>query len=229
MSTLAAIDFRVFDGEVIDLEQRRGRRTAVTTRSTGQAWAPAPGRQDPRAGKEAKPPRGQRASRHGDCSPIPAQPPHRTAGLSAPVTAQGDDVTSPYTAPQPPRPVPRWTRKRHVLPALGPAFLIGLGAGSGSKADDARPASATPQPTATVTTTMTATAEAEPAPPPHPEAARLPQPDRVRGEALRRPGSDRTSEPETTSTRSDQLVSHSRTAGEPHHGPCAALIDRPTP
>ncbi|MFJ3979429.1 hypothetical protein, partial [Streptomyces sp. NPDC090021] len=28
------------------------------------------------------------------------------------------------------------------------------------------------------------------------------------------PGSDRTSEPETTSTRHDQLVSHSRTAGE---------------
>ncbi|MFF6946729.1 LysE family transporter, partial [Streptomyces lavendulae] len=31
----------------------------------------------------------------------------------------------------------------------------------------------------------------------------------------RQPGSHRTSEPETTSTRSDQLVSTSRTAGEP--------------
>ena len=30
------------------------------------------------------------------------------------------------------------------------------------------------------------------------KTARLSQPDRVRGEALRRPGSDRTSEPETT-------------------------------
>ncbi|MGW3875548.1 hypothetical protein ACWEC4_42300, partial [Streptomyces sp. NPDC005055] len=31
----------------------------------------------------------------------------------------------------------------------------------------------------------------------------------------RQPGSDRTSEPETTSTRPDQLVNHSRAAGEP--------------
>ncbi|MEV8057118.1 integrase core domain-containing protein [Streptomyces antimycoticus] len=51
--------------------------------------------------------------------------------------------------------------------------------------------------------------------PPHPETARLPQPDRVRGETLRQPGNGRTSEPETTSTRPDQLVSHPRTAGEP--------------
>ena len=52
-------------------------------------------------------------------------------------------------------------------------------------------------------------------PSPHPETARLSQPDRVRGEALRRPGSGRTSELETTSTRPDQPVSHTRAAGEP--------------
>ncbi|MFF0087902.1 hypothetical protein ACFYR1_51140 [Streptomyces canus] len=34
----------------------------------------------------------------------------------------------------------------------------------------------------------------------HPKAPRLPQPHRVRRETLRRPGSGRTSEPETTST-----------------------------
>ncbi|MFI7301233.1 hypothetical protein [Streptomyces sp. NPDC050121] len=33
--------------------------------------------------------------------------------------------------------------------------------------------------------------------------------------ALRQPGNGRTSEPETTSTRPDLLVSHSRAAGEP--------------
>ncbi|WP_443059159.1 IS3 family transposase [Streptomyces sp. NBC_00496] len=49
-----------------------------------------------------------------------------------------------------------------------------------------------------------------------PKAPRLPQPHRVRREALRRPDNGRTSESETTSTRPDPLVSHSRAAGEPH-------------
>lgn len=49
-------------------------------------------------------------------------------------------------------------------------------------------------------------------PPPHPGTARLAQSDRVRGDALRRPGSGRTSETETTPTRPDQLASRSRAA-----------------
>ncbi|MBK3574320.1 IS3 family transposase [Streptomyces sp. MBT65] len=52
--------------------------------------------------------------------------------------------------------------------------------------------------------------------PAHPETARLPQSSRVRGEALRRPGTGQTNEPETPSTRPDQLISTSRTPGEPH-------------
>src|SRR5688500_814557 len=56
--------------------------------------------------------------------------------------------------------------------------------------------------------------------PTHPETARPPQPDRVRGEALRRAGNGRTSESETPSTRPDQLISTSRTPGEPQ---CAFL------
>lgn len=51
--------------------------------------------------------------------------------------------------------------------------------------------------------------------PTDPEAARLPQPHRVRGEAPRRPSGGRSSEPEHPSTRSDQLISTSRTPGEP--------------
>lgn len=75
-------------------------------------------------------------------------------------------MTNPYTAGG--RTAPKWARKRYVLPALGLAFLIGIGAGgedSGVKAD-AKPLAAEARPSATVTATVTATpsAEAEPAP-----------------------------------------------------------------
>lgn len=67
--------------------------------------------------------------------------------------------------PQLPRSTPRWARKRYVLPALGFAFFLGIGAGSSgadTTTDDAKPAAARPGPTVTVTTT--ATAKAKPAP-----------------------------------------------------------------
>ncbi|MEU1199903.1 excalibur calcium-binding domain-containing protein [Streptomyces sp. NPDC005813] len=85
-------------------------------------------------------------------------------------------MTNPYTTPQPPnapppdatpagRTVPRWARKRYVLPALALAFFIGIAAGTGDpKKDDAKPASAKPRPTVTVTATATETADPEPAP-----------------------------------------------------------------
>ncbi|MEV7034656.1 excalibur calcium-binding domain-containing protein [Streptomyces sp. NPDC093272] len=77
-------------------------------------------------------------------------------------------MTNPYTAPQPTRPAPRWARKRYVLPALGLAFFLGIGAGA-SGGDDKKPvADDKPQPaaTATVTATATATETAEPEPAP---------------------------------------------------------------
>lgn len=46
-----------------------------------------------------------------------------------------------------------------------------------------------------------------------------PQPRRVRRAALRRTGSDRTSEPETPPTCPDQLISPSRATGEPQSAP----------
>ncbi|MDX3314189.1 transposase domain-containing protein [Streptomyces sp. ME08-AFT2] len=56
------------------------------------------------------------------------------------------------------------------------------------------------------------------------------QPHRVRGEALRQPGDGRTGEPEPPSTRPDQLVSTSRTAGEPHSPmTCASGSPWPSP
>lgn len=75
-------------------------------------------------------------------------------------------MTNPYTAGG--RTAPKWARKRYVLPALGLAFFIGMGASgedSGAKAD-AKPLAAEARPSATVTATVTATpsAEAEPAP-----------------------------------------------------------------
>lgn len=52
-------------------------------------------------------------------------------------------------------------------------------------------------PRSTSRSSSTSTVSTTPA---HPETARLPQAGRVRGEALRRSGTDRTSEPETPST-----------------------------
>ncbi|MER5936825.1 excalibur calcium-binding domain-containing protein [Streptomyces sp. NPDC001928] len=85
-------------------------------------------------------------------------------------------MTNPYTTPPMPgqpgqsvRPGPKWARKRYVLPALGLAFFVGLGAGGASGEDakniEAKPKAASPQPTVTITTTTTAPAEEpEPAP-----------------------------------------------------------------
>ncbi|CAM5659553.1 excalibur calcium-binding domain-containing protein [Streptomyces pilosus] len=72
--------------------------------------------------------------------------------------------SNPYTAPS--RPAPKWARKRYVLPALGFAFFLGIGAGASDAQpkDDAKPTAAKAQPTATVTATMTTTAPPEPAP-----------------------------------------------------------------
>lgn len=75
-------------------------------------------------------------------------------------------MTNPYTSTPT---APKWARKRYVLPALGLAFLLGIGAGGASgeesKNTEAAPKAASPQPTVTVTATTTAPAEApEPAP-----------------------------------------------------------------
>ncbi|CAL9342672.1 hypothetical protein C1708_31390 [Streptomyces sp. DH-12] len=76
-------------------------------------------------------------------------------------------MTDPYTPGG--RTAPKWARKRYVLPALGLAFFVGIGAGAtddGSAKGDAKPLAAEARPTATVTATTTAapTAEPEPAP-----------------------------------------------------------------
>ncbi|MFF3612933.1 hypothetical protein [Streptomyces sp. NPDC002580] len=74
-----------------------------------------------------------------------------------------------------PRPAGRWARKRFVLPAIGFAFFLGLGAGGsdnsdtvGKTGDTTKVAAdkARPTPTVTVTTTATATATAKPEPAP---------------------------------------------------------------
>jgi hypothetical protein len=59
--------------------------------------------------------------------------------------------------------------------------------------------------------------------PTHPRTARLPQPHRIRGAVLRRPGDGRTSEPEHPSTRLGQLISTSRTTGEPQRSETTGL------
>ncbi|MYW62665.1 hypothetical protein GTY65_01010 [Streptomyces sp. SID8379] len=73
-------------------------------------------------------------------------------------------MTSPYT------PVPRWARKRIVIPVVGVAFLLGgaLGtAGDGGQDNGStKVAASRPQPTATVTATATATESARPEPAP---------------------------------------------------------------
>ncbi|WP_329374710.1 IS3 family transposase [Streptomyces sp. NBC_01483] len=51
-------------------------------------------------------------------------------------------------------------------------------------------------------------------------------PIELRGEALRRPGNGRTNEPETPSTRSEQLISTSHTPGEPDGDTAAATSQR---
>lgn len=83
----------------------------------------------------------------------------------------------PPPGPPAPRPAPKWARKRFVLPALGVAFIIGVGsagaAGQDSNAakpvanDKVRPAAtvtATATATVTATPTVTETAKPEPAP-----------------------------------------------------------------
>ncbi|MER6569536.1 DUF3761 domain-containing protein [Streptomyces sp. NPDC001093] len=73
-------------------------------------------------------------------------------------------MSDPYAMPpQPPiRTAPRWARKRYVLPAIGLAFFLGVGAGGTARNNgtDAKPAADKVKPTATVTATVTATATA---------------------------------------------------------------------
>ncbi|MCX3059562.1 DUF3761 domain-containing protein [Streptomyces beihaiensis] len=79
-------------------------------------------------------------------------------------------MSNPYTMPSQPlvRTAPKWARKRYVLPAMGLAFFVGIGAGASGQHNgaDAKPASDKVQPAATVTVTATATetAAAKPAP-----------------------------------------------------------------
>ncbi|MEV8596097.1 excalibur calcium-binding domain-containing protein [Streptomyces sp. NPDC052012] len=77
-------------------------------------------------------------------------------------------MTSSYMPPPPipGRPAPKWARKRYVLPALGLAFFLGIGAGASDSQpkDDTKPLSARPTTTVTETVTATPTARPEPAP-----------------------------------------------------------------
>ncbi|MFE1884169.1 DUF3761 domain-containing protein [Streptomyces diastatochromogenes] len=82
-------------------------------------------------------------------------------------------MSNPYTMPpQPPQPpvhsAPRWARKRYVLPVIGLAFFLGVGAGSNghNNGTDAKPAADKVRPTATVTAAATATETATPDPAP---------------------------------------------------------------
>ena len=79
-------------------------------------------------------------------------------------------MANPYTPPAAGRPAPKWARKRYVLPALGLAFFIGIGADASSEPpkDDAKPAAAKAAPSATVTATATATVTASPTAKPKP-------------------------------------------------------------
>ncbi|MEU4009166.1 excalibur calcium-binding domain-containing protein [Streptomyces pseudogriseolus] len=76
-------------------------------------------------------------------------------------------MTNPYLPPAG-RTAPKWARKRYVLPALGLAFFIGIGANAedSSAKDDAKPLAAKPRPTVTATATVTATPTADPEPAP---------------------------------------------------------------
>lgn len=83
-----------------------------------------------------------------------------------------------YYQPQPPfqpppaptRPAPKWARKRFVLPALGLAFILGIGSAGAEESPKTTKSVADTKPLPTATTTVTATATAtetakpEPAP-----------------------------------------------------------------
>ncbi|WP_046728798.1 excalibur calcium-binding domain-containing protein [Streptomyces humi] len=77
-------------------------------------------------------------------------------------------MTNPYNMPQPTGSIPKWARKRVVLPALAVAFVVGIAAGGSG--DDGKRAVADdkPRPTATATVTATATATETAAPEPAP-------------------------------------------------------------
>jgi hypothetical protein len=78
--------------------------------------------------------------------------------MSNPYNTSGSVPSAPIPGPAPDRQGPRWARKRFVLPAIGLAFVLGLGIGDGGQADGRDPVSADPRPTTTVTATATATA-----------------------------------------------------------------------
>ncbi|WPO70180.1 excalibur calcium-binding domain-containing protein [Streptomyces sp. KN37] len=76
-------------------------------------------------------------------------------------------MANPYPAPPASRPAPKWARKRFVIPGVGLAFFIGLGAGlgdDGSTTTKAAAKEARPTVTATVTATATKTLKPKPAP-----------------------------------------------------------------
>ncbi|WP_437107621.1 excalibur calcium-binding domain-containing protein [Streptomyces flaveolus] len=79
-------------------------------------------------------------------------------------------MTNPYTTPQQPplRTAPKWARKRYVLPTIGLAFFLGIGAGASDQntGSRAKPAADKVRATATVTATATATETVTPEPAP---------------------------------------------------------------
>ncbi|MFF7469001.1 excalibur calcium-binding domain-containing protein [Streptomyces sp. NPDC008092] len=77
-------------------------------------------------------------------------------------------MSNPYNVPQPTRSIPKWARKRVVLPALAVAFIVGVAAGGSGNDDKKSVADDKPRPTATATVTATATATETAAPEPAP-------------------------------------------------------------
>ncbi|MBW8793398.1 MAG: excalibur calcium-binding domain-containing protein [Streptomyces sp.] len=77
-------------------------------------------------------------------------------------------MTNPYNAPQPGRRIPKWARKRVVLPALAVAFVVGIAAGGSGNDDKKNAADDKPRSTAAATVTATATVTETAAPEPAP-------------------------------------------------------------
>ncbi|MFD4506455.1 excalibur calcium-binding domain-containing protein [Streptomyces sp. NPDC058457] len=77
-------------------------------------------------------------------------------------------MSNPYNMPQPTGRIPKWARKRVVLPALAVAFIVGIVAGGSGSDDKKAVADDKPRPTATATVTATETATETAAPEPAP-------------------------------------------------------------
>ncbi|MFK0286531.1 excalibur calcium-binding domain-containing protein [Streptomyces sp. NPDC090499] len=77
-------------------------------------------------------------------------------------------MSNPYNTPQPAGSIPKWARKRVVLPALAVAFVVGIAVGGSGNDDKKTVADDKPRPTVTATVTATATATETAAPEPAP-------------------------------------------------------------